>query len=52
MRSAVLAAALWFEPRLAWTRAPVTGLARRTGGVIMRWLDRRRERLNERQPAL
>jgi hypothetical protein len=51
MRSAVLAAALWFDPRLSWTRAPFVGVARRTGGLVMWWLDRRRERLNDgRQP--
>jgi hypothetical protein len=47
MRPAVLAAALWFDPRLAWTRAPVAGVARRTGAVVMWWLDRRRARLDQ-----
>ncbi|MCA9492354.1 MAG: hypothetical protein H6738_05990 [Alphaproteobacteria bacterium] len=43
MRPAVLAAALTFDERLAWLRAPVRGIARRAGSVVMRWLDRRRE---------
>ncbi|MEQ1505672.1 MAG: hypothetical protein ABMB14_25790 [Myxococcota bacterium] len=49
MRPAVLAAALWFEPRFAWVRSPVTGLARRGGAAVMWWLDRRRERLDGAQ---
>lgn len=48
MRPVVLAATLWFEPRLAWTRAPIVALTRRTGALVMHWLDQRRERLNQR----
>jgi hypothetical protein len=47
MRPAVMAAAFWFDPRLAWVRAPITGVARRAGGIVMRWLDQRRERLDQ-----
>ncbi len=43
MRPAVLAAALTFDERLAWLRAPISGVARRAGSLVMKWLDRRRE---------
>lgn len=46
MRPVVIATAVWFDPRLAWVRAPIAGVARRAGGVVMRWLDQRRERVN------
>lgn len=47
MRPAVIAATFWFDPRLAWARTPITSVARRTGAIVMRWLDERRERLNQ-----
>lgn len=47
MRPAVIAATFWFDPRLAWVRTPITGVARRAGRVVMLWLDKRREQLNE-----
>lgn len=47
MRPAVLAAALTFDERLEWLRLPVRGLARKVGSVAMRWLDRRREQIDE-----
>lgn len=46
MRSAVLAAAFAFHPHLSWTRTPLTRLARITGPLVLRWLDRRREQIN------
>lgn len=46
MRPAIAAAALWFDPRLAWARAPVAGVARRAGSLVMWYLDRRRDRVN------
>ena len=42
MRSAVLAAAFAFHPRLAWAREPFTTLARLAGAAALRWLDHRR----------
>ena len=44
MRPAVLAAAVVFDPRFAWTRAPVRAIARVAAPIVMRWLDRRRQR--------
>jgi len=46
MREAVLAAALSFHPRTRWARIPFTVVARVAGPVVIRWLDRRRERAN------
>ncbi len=46
MRPAVLAAAVAFDPRLAWTRAPIRAIARLAAPAVMRWLDRRRRRLD------
>jgi hypothetical protein len=43
LRPAVLAAVLAFDSRLAWTRRPVRLVGRRLGGMVMRWLDRRRQ---------
>ena len=49
MRSAVLAAAFAFHPRLAWARAPFTRLARTAGAAALRWLDARRARVDALQ---
>lgn len=43
MRSAVLAATLGFDQRLEWIREPLRLVARQAGGLVMRWLDHRRE---------
>ncbi|MEN0061475.1 MAG: hypothetical protein AAGA48_04950 [Myxococcota bacterium] len=48
MRPAVLAATLTFHPKTAWARVPFTMLAKLAGPVVIRWLDRRRERNNGR----
>ena len=47
MREAVLAAALSFHPRTAWVRRPFVVVAKVAGPMVLRWLDRRRERANE-----
>ncbi len=51
MRPAVIAAVLAFDARLEWTRRPVRGISRRLGGLVMGWLDRRRELVDGRSVA-
>ncbi len=46
MKSAVFAALLPFDRRVAILRAPVERVLRSTGHFVMRWLDARRERAN------
>lgn len=47
MKSAVFAALLPFDRRVAVLRAPVERVLRSTGHLVMRWLDARRVRANE-----
>ncbi len=49
MRPAVLAAAFVFDPRLAWMRIPFSTITRVAAPIALRWLDRRRERMDARE---
>lgn len=50
MRHAVLAAAVAFNPRLAWARRPFVGATRRMSRAVLAWLDRRRALVDDRRP--
>ncbi len=47
MKTAVFAALLPFDRRVAVLRAPVERVIRSAGHLVMRWLDARREQSNQ-----
>ena len=49
MRHAVMAAAVAFSPRLKLARAPGTRTTRRLARLVLRYLDRRRRRIDARR---
>jgi hypothetical protein len=48
VKTVVMGALLPFDRRLVFVRAPVERVLRTTGALVMRWLDARRDRTNDR----